>query len=151
MQTAEALTDIEAIKQLKARYFRLMDIRDWSGFRELFTSDAVFDVRGALDPPRPNATYDEPPVVGVDAIVSYASSGLRQLVSVHQGYMPEIEILRSGEARGVWAMSDILIAPEGAPFRVFRGFGHYHETYRKSAGQWRIATLRLTRLWVERA
>jgi hypothetical protein len=149
MQTAEALADIEAIKQLKARYFRCMDTKDWSGFRNLFTPDAVFDVRGALEPPRPNATYDEPPVVGIEAIVNYASSGLSQLTSVHQGHMPEIEILRSGEARGVWAMSDILIPCAGVPFGQFRGFGHYHETYRKVSGEWRIATLRLTRLLVQ--
>jgi hypothetical protein len=35
------------------------------------------------------------------------------------------------------------------PFRRFRGFGHYHETYRKVSGEWRIATLRLTRLLVQ--
>jgi hypothetical protein len=123
MQTAEALADIEAIKQLKAKYFRCMDTKDWSGFRNLFTPDAVFDVRGALEPPRPNATYDEPPVVGIEAIVN--------------------------EASGVWAMSDILIPSAGVPFGQFRGFGHYHETYRKVSGEWRIATLRLTRLLVQ--
>jgi hypothetical protein len=150
MQTAEALADIEAIKQLKARYFRCMDTKDWSEFREVFTQDAVFDVRGALEPPRPDASYDEPPIVGADAIVSYVREGLRQLVSVHHGHMPEIEILPGGEARGLWAMEDILIAPEGAPFRVFRGYGHYRETYRKSSGGWRIATLRLTRLLIQK-
>ena len=30
-----------------------------------------------------------------------------------------------------------------------RGFGHYRETYRKVDGQWRIATLDLTRLRVD--
>jgi hypothetical protein len=29
---------------------------------------------------------------------------------------------------------------------VLHGYGHYHETYRKTAGVWRIATLHLTRL-----
>jgi SnoaL-like domain len=28
--------DIEAIRQLKARYFRLMDTKDWDGFRASF-------------------------------------------------------------------------------------------------------------------
>jgi hypothetical protein len=43
-------------------------------------------------------------------------------------------------------MTDLLVAPAGAPFRVFRGYGHYHETYEKSDVTWRIKTTRLTRL-----
>jgi hypothetical protein len=150
MQAVEVLMEVEAIKQLKAKYFRLMDIKDFNGFRELFTADAVFDVRGALESPRADSSYEEPPVIGVDAIVRYVSQGLRQLVSVHHGHMPEIEIVGPDTARGIWAMSDILIASEGAPFRIFRGYGHYHETYSKSSGQWRIATLRLTRLFLQK-
>jgi hypothetical protein len=145
----ETLFAVEAIKQLKARYFRCMDTKDWTGFRSLFTVDALFDVRGALDPPKPDAVYDEPPIVGVDAIVTSVSAGLGALKSAHRGFMPEIEILSADEARGIWAMNDILVAPEGAPFRVFRGSGHYRETYRKCSGGWQIATLRLTRLLVE--
>jgi hypothetical protein len=30
----------------------------------------------------------------------------------------------------------------------FRGYGHYHEEYRKAGGRWRIRRLRLTRLKV---
>ncbi|WP_063130621.1 nuclear transport factor 2 family protein [Nocardia fusca] len=56
------MNDHEALRALKARYFRLMDTKDWSGFRALF------------------------------------------------------------------------------------GFGHYHETYAKIDGEWRIRTQRLTRL-----
>jgi SnoaL-like domain len=35
--------DIEAIKQLKARYFRTMDTKDWAAMRLLFTDDVVMD------------------------------------------------------------------------------------------------------------
>ncbi len=37
----EKLWDIEQIKQLKARYFRLMDTKDWAAWRELFTDDCL--------------------------------------------------------------------------------------------------------------
>ena len=30
------MDDIEAIKQLKARYFRTMDTKDWDGFADVF-------------------------------------------------------------------------------------------------------------------
>ena len=33
-----------------------------------------------------------------------------------------------------------------APGVTMVGYGHYHETYQKADGQWRIATSRLTRL-----
>src|SRR5450759_257723 len=42
------LLDIEEIKQLKARYFRLMDTKDWAGFTALFTDDAVLDAAGTV-------------------------------------------------------------------------------------------------------
>jgi hypothetical protein len=37
------LNAIEDIKQLKARYFRLMDTRDWQGMALTFSRDAVWD------------------------------------------------------------------------------------------------------------
>ena len=39
--TIEQLWDIEAIKQLKARYFRYIDTKDWDAFSQLFTEDCV--------------------------------------------------------------------------------------------------------------
>jgi hypothetical protein len=44
LSTAEQLAEIEAIKQLKARYFRLMDTKDWEGFAKVFASDVEVDV-----------------------------------------------------------------------------------------------------------
>ena len=33
--------ELEAIRQLKARYFRFMDTKDWDAWRELFTDDVL--------------------------------------------------------------------------------------------------------------
>ena len=46
-------------------------------------------------------------------------------------------------------MEDKLRWPEGAPIRAMHGYGHYHETYEKVAGEWRIKTITLTRLRVD--
>ncbi|HUD90431.1 nuclear transport factor 2 family protein [Sphingobium sp.] len=148
MEPVERLVAIEEIKALKARYFRLMDVKDWNGFAQLFTPDALFDVRGALEE-NPVITGD--PVQGRDAIVTYVRSGITPLTSAHFGHMPEIEILSGTEATGIWALLDILRAPEGGQFRIFRGYGHYHERYSRADGQWRIASLKITRLMVEAA
>jgi len=36
-----ALEEIEAIKQLEARYFRLMDTKQWEAWADVFTEDAI--------------------------------------------------------------------------------------------------------------
>jgi hypothetical protein len=46
-------------------------------------------------------------------------------------------------AKGIWAMQDLLRWPDG---RELHGYGHYHETYERIDGAWRIKTLKLTRL-----
>lgn len=143
------MDDIEQIRQLKARYFRHMDEKNWEGLRTLFTDDLLFDVRGGTAPSRRDDRYDEPPITGADAAVDFLRRALGPAVSIHQGFMPEIEVKADGTATGIWAMADIIRAPEDAPFREMRGYGHYHETYRRIEGVWHIATLRLTRLAVD--
>lgn len=141
--------DYEAICTLKARYFRFMDEKRWDDLRALFADDVVFDVRGAMTPSRLEDTYEEPPIHGAEAATHFLRKALDASVSIHQGYMPEIEMTGPETACGVWAMSDTIGAPDGAPYREIRGAGHYHETYTKRYGTWKIATLRLTRLAVD--
>ncbi len=150
MTDVEKLLAIEDIRRLKAAYFRCMDTKNWDEFQGLFTQDATFDVRGALEMPKSEAGYAAEAVIsGRAAIVDYVRAGLGPLISVHHGHMPEIEILSPVAAKGVWPMSDLLIPPAGGPFRVFRGYGHYRETYVRESTHWRIATLQLRRLYVE--
>jgi hypothetical protein len=60
--------------------------------------------------------------------------------------MAEVEVTSGTTASAVWSMDDVLRWPEGAEMH---GYGHYHETYEKVDGEWRIKTLRLTRLRVD--
>lgn len=143
------MDDIEQIKQLKARYFRFMDGKDWEAYRTVFTEDVSFDVRGGMEPTKPGVAHPDPPITGADGAVAFIRNGLQHLVSAHQGFMPEIELTGSDTARGIWAMTDVLRVGEGAPFRTVRGYGHYHEEYRRIDGAWKIAKLRLTRLLVD--
>ena len=41
--TPEDLVEIERIKQLKARYFQLMDQKRWDEWADVFTEDVVID------------------------------------------------------------------------------------------------------------
>ena len=127
------MDDIEAIKQLKARYFRTMDTKDWAGMRQVFTDDVVMDTSEA----------GGGVVSGADEFMSFLQEALGGAVTVHQGHMPEIELTSGTTAAGVWALNDIVIFPNGVRLD---GYGHYHETYEKGPDGWRIKASKLTRL-----
>src|SRR3546814_16668924 len=82
---------------------------------------------------------------------SWSAAGFAKagIVSVHQGHQSEIELTDDDRATGIWAMSDRLFMPAGMPFSLMTGYGHYHETYEKSDGMWKIKTLRISRIRVE--
>lgn len=129
-------SDLDQIQQLKARYFRLMDTKDWEGLRDVFTEDVVIDT-----------TEDSGTIItGRDEYLPFLISQIGPVTTVHHGHMPEISFLDDDNATGIWAMEDELWWPEGHPISHLHGFGHYHETYVRTADGWRINSLRLTRL-----
>jgi hypothetical protein len=133
--TAETLRDIEAIKQLKARYCRHLDAKDWVSWRAIFADDFVSElaVKGGWRR------------LGVDDFMAYTRGtlGRPSQCTVHHVHAPEISLTSITTARGVWAMNDVVRL---LPAVTLHGYGHYHETYEKLDGQWRITSSRLTRL-----
>lgn len=154
MTPLDKLLAIQEICQLKARYFRCVDTRDWDGFASVFTDDVVLDrtfgksIRnpwtGEWVPPLPA----EPVLVrGRDAVLATIRGVVDNLQTVHHGHMPEITIVDARNATGIWAMQDELRDRDGKLTLV--GKGHYHETYRLTDEGWRIASFRLVRLWLD--
>lgn len=129
--------DIEAIKQLKARYFRTLDQKDWAGYRSVFTDDVEIDV-----------TDDAPDgrFTGTDAYLAMLEPMLGPATTVHRGGQPEI-VVDGDTASGIWAMDDRIWFPAGGP--TLTGTGWYEEAYRRTADGWRIASMRLRRQRVE--
>ena len=127
---------LEAIKQLKARYFRTMDTKDWDAMRKVFAADVVVDTTSSGG----NV------VEGAEEFIAFLRAALQDVVTVHHGHMPEIELTSATTAKGIWAMEDHLKWPNG---REMHGYGHYHETYELVDAGWRIKTLTLTRLRVD--
>jgi hypothetical protein len=139
-RTLQQLLDVEAIKQLKADYFYLMDTKRWEEWKELFTEDF------AVDGPAAHRG-------GRDGFVEFVRELLQDVTSFHQGSMPVIDIADETTARGRWSMSDILWLPAGHPWSGGeatrqQGYGHYHEEYRRETGPWKIARMRLSRVVV---
>jgi SnoaL-like domain len=143
MTESQQLLAIEEIKQLKARYFRCMDTKDWAGFEAVFALDATVD----YSPPGANST--EWSAAGRANIVAFVRKTVELAITVHHGHMAEVEVTSPTTARAIFAMEDLIWWPEGSRRRTLHGWGHYHETYARIDGKWMIKTLRLTRLRVE--
>jgi hypothetical protein len=142
----DRLIAIESIKQLKARYFRTLDTKDWDGFRGVFADSAsIGPIDSGLPPSDARPVGNRNP----DEFVLRVRTNLAEVKSVHHGHMPEIELISASEAHGVWAMEDHLQFPNGSAVATLHGFGHYHETYVHNARGWQIASMRLTRLRIE--
>jgi hypothetical protein len=144
MDDLNRLLAIEEIKQLKARYFQCVDLKDWASWVELvWAPDGELHVPAAREEPYRGAVH----------IAEWSAQMLGDCVSIHHGHTPIIEILSDSEATGVWAMEDIILregaAGDEAKPRFLHGWGHYHERYVRLASGWRIAASRLTRLHVE--
>jgi len=125
--------DREAILQLKARYFRAMDTKDWSGLRSVFADDVVMDTTAS----------GGGVITGAEQFLAFLREAIGDVITVHHGHTPEIELTSPTTATGIWAMEDMLRWPDGSQMH---GFGHYHESYEKLDGDWYIKTSILTRL-----
>ncbi|CAM4180677.1 Bile acid 7-alpha dehydratase [Mycobacterium basiliense] len=133
--TATKLWEIEAIKQLKARYCRYLDTKRWDDWRQLFTDGFVSDTSqagGRL-------------ISGADEFVAYVRNtlGKPSQPTVHQVHTPEITLTSATTATGIWALADVVRLGPGVNLN---GHGHYHETYAKLDGGWLIESSTLTRL-----
>jgi hypothetical protein len=143
MTDAERMMAIEEIKGVKARYFRCMDTKDWAGFEAVFASDVTVD----YTPPGGNPA--DWSASGASNVVAFVRKMVEPAITVHHGHMPEVELTSASTARGIFAMEDLIWWPEGSRRKTLHGWGHYHETFEKSDGTWRIKALKLTRLRVE--
>ena len=125
------LEALETLRQLKYRYFRSLDLKDWEVFADTLTVDAV----GAYG----TKVYGEPLTLdGRSAIADFMREKLPGgVVTMHVASHPELEV-DGDRAEGSWAFEDTVIVPE---MRVLiRGAGYYRDHYRREPdGQWRIA------------
>jgi uncharacterized protein (TIGR02246 family) len=125
--------DITAITQLKARYCRTMDTKDWGAMRQLFADDVTIDT----------VESGGNVITGADQFMAFLKQSIADVLTVHHCHLPEIELTSPTTATAVWAMEDMLRWPDGSELH---GYGHYHETYEKRGRAWCITSSRLTRL-----
>lgn len=112
----DKLRAIEEIRQLKSRYFQVVDEKDWAGIEALFTTDARVDFGGegqhhighhgvtAAD-----INPDDWIVSGGEATARVIAGAVSEVISVHQGHDPQIELISrialwgAGRCTTVWS------------------------------------------------
>src|SRR5438132_2250739 len=104
-----------------------MDTKDWDGMHRVFTDDVVVDTTSS----------GGSVVTGADEFMTFLRGAIGDVITAHHGHTPEIEVTSPTTATGIWAMEDMLRWPNGMEMH---GFGHYHETYARVDGHWRIKT-----------
>lgn len=133
------LKSLEAIRQLKARYCRFVDTKQWPRLKKLFTADARLEGFGTI----PDGTTPERFVDGI--AVSLANA-----VTVHHVHNPEIVLRGDSVARGVWAMVDYVQFKATTDYAGgnlgWVGWGYYEEEYANQNGNWVISHMRLARV-----
>lgn len=151
MTGAERLAAVEAIKVVKARYFRGVDTNDGALVRSVLHPDCVLDYRGCTTDPasgRDLVPSMNRVLEGRDSWPLEGSAG-SGVVSVHQGHQVEVTLTGDTTAEAIWSMSDRMFMPPGAPVAQLLGYGWYHETYERVGEEWLIRTLRIQRIRVE--
>ena len=91
-----ALEEVEAIKRLKYRYWRFLDLKQWDDLASLFAADATVAYGDG------KYTF-----TGVDSIMDFLRRSLgweSGSITLHHGHHPEIELLGDDAASGIWAL-----------------------------------------------
>jgi hypothetical protein len=130
----QQLLDYKEIIELKARFGRLADVKDWDAFKEVFSEDATFDL----------GTGDL--LHGGEAYANAVRDMLEDATSIHRFLMPEITFVSATEATGIWMLNDYVEwqpDPSTGERVGFKGYAREYETYRKIDGIWKITSWRL--------
>ena len=149
MTEAERLAAIEAIRNLKAKYWRGVDQSDAALVRSILAEDCVLDYRGCCTDPTSGVDFLPEMNIVMNGRDSWQAQALDGFVTSHQGHQAEIEVTGLETARAIWAFTDRFFYPPGMKYQRLTGYGYYHETYVKETSGWKLATTRIARLWVE--
>lgn len=133
------LDDIQAIVELKYRYFRHLDLKEFDALGALLTEDC-------------EAGYDNGNLAfsGRQAIVDFLTTSLSDagIISEHHGHHPEITFQGDDLAIGIWYLEDRVLIP--AVDLEIGGTAFYEDTYRRIDGTWMIARTGYQRVFEER-
>lgn len=116
--------DVRDIEQLKYRYLRTLDLKQWDDFAECFVPEATADYAGLSFESR-------------DALVSYMRENLGEgVLTMHHVHHPEVTVdVDTAEAR--WYLEDRVLVP--AFDFVLEGAAFYTDHCVRTPAGWRIS------------
>jgi hypothetical protein len=128
----ERLEAIEAIRQLKARYFNACDAQDPERASQCFAGGDVLIDMGHIGVFRHREEF----------AALYRAAGCHEyILDLHQGANPEIEIIDGSHARGVWSLNYRNINTRERTVTFLSVL--YRDEYAMIEGEWKIVTCRV--------
>jgi hypothetical protein len=119
------MSDIDAIAQVKYRYLRALDTKDWDEFAETLTEDVTGDYGERLH------------FTNRTELVEYMRSSIGPgMITEHRVTHPEITV-DGDEAKATWYLQDRVIVVEFNFMLI--GAAFYHDTYRRTSDGWKIS------------
>jgi hypothetical protein len=117
---------LDALRRLKYRYLRTLDLKLWDGFASTLTPDVEASYG-------PQLRFD-----GREAVVEFMRSCLGPaIITVHHCHHPELTV-DGDRATGTWYLQDTVIIGEHR--MLLRGAAFYDDEYRRgSDGEWAIS------------
>ncbi|GAA2901215.1 hypothetical protein GCM10010472_69320 [Pseudonocardia halophobica] len=119
------------IADLKSRYLRAMDEKDWACLRAVL----IDDVR--LDHPQIGVR------TGVEAVVAAVRERIGDRCTVHHGHNAEIAVIEPDAAVGSWSLHSFSFDPAAGAATGITGFGVYRDAFRRVGRTWLIAEITL--------
>jgi 3-phenylpropionate/cinnamic acid dioxygenase small subunit len=132
----QTFRDLDEIRQLRARYVRYVDDKQWEAWGNLLTEDFYFDSDGGVQE-------------GRDVVVASVSTALADASTVHHVFNPEITITGPDTASAIWPMEDWVRLTFKGKSMAFHGMGHYRDDYVRTPEGWRIKRTVMSRIRVD--
>ncbi len=135
MYTPDTLAAIEAIRQLKARYFRFLDTCNLDAMESVFTPDLEVCWRGG--------DYEIALSGWPELRRFYEQAFTKERFGMHTAHHPEIHV-NGAEATGTWYLHDIFFDTVGK--NIVEGSALYEDDYVLRDGAWKVHRCRYNRL-----
>lgn len=129
----QALEDIEAIKQLKHRYFFCCDQKQPAAVRDCFADGPMTIDYGRI------GMFDNADAM-VDVFERLACQ--EHIVEMHHAQNPQIELTSASTAKATWGLYYYMINTHDDS--VTQLGGYYEDEYTRVDGRWKISATRYT-------
>ena len=134
-QRIERLESIEAIKQLKARWWFACDTRDTYAMRACFDEGKFVIDLGFIG----HFTDMDAFIAVFESLACHPTH-----IDMHHGLAPEIDIDTPDTARGRWRMRFQLLETQKQQVQLMSGY--YEDQYVRTRGEWKMCVSKYTLL-----